>query len=230
MEKCFPFGWPQEAHSTNFPSFGKGSLIHPWPSLSLSAEEVAEAKAMATSKSHSQAEKRRRERINSHLSTLRQLIPSSHKLDKAALLGRVIDHVKDLKRKAFEVEGGFTMPTEIDEVTVECGGTGGQNSSGSNSKETHFIRASICCDDRPELFNDLVEALHGLRLRAIRADMATLGGRMRNVLILCTRDGEENVCLSSLKDSVQAVLGGVASRMSSSTTLSSKRQRALSLY
>eukprot|EP00249_Psilotum_nudum_P016104 c25659_g1_i3 orf=265-648(-) len=38
------------------------------------------AKALAASKSHSETERRRRERINTHLTTLRSLLPSSTKV------------------------------------------------------------------------------------------------------------------------------------------------------
>lgn len=41
---------------------------------------VSEAKTMAALKSHSEAERRRRERINAHLATLRGLVPSNEKV------------------------------------------------------------------------------------------------------------------------------------------------------
>lgn len=41
---------------------------------------VAEVRAALALKSHSEAERRRRERINSHLSTLRRLIPNTSKV------------------------------------------------------------------------------------------------------------------------------------------------------
>ncbi|KAL5576685.1 hypothetical protein UlMin_018384 [Ulmus minor] len=71
--------------------------------MSIPIEGFAEDKAIAASKSHSQGEKRRRDRINAQLATLRKLIPKYDKMDVAALLGSVIDQVKDLKRKAMEV-------------------------------------------------------------------------------------------------------------------------------
>ncbi|XP_058110314.1 transcription factor bHLH30-like [Magnolia sinica] len=234
MEKCIPSGRVQETHRTQFPSMYKGCLILPWPAhvtspwfvrgttSSSSMEESVEARAITTSSSHSQAEKRRRERINAHLSTLRHLIPSASKMDKASLLGAVIDHVKDLKRKAFELGQSLIMPTEVDEVTVEC------NENGNNkikNKESIIIRVSFCCNDRPELFADLSQALDSLQLRTVRADIVTLGGRVRNVLILSAKDSEEIVCLSSLKDSLKAVLGWVAlPRMSSPGTSTNKKQ------
>ncbi|OMO51560.1 hypothetical protein COLO4_37623 [Corchorus olitorius] len=46
--------------------------------------------------------------------------PNMIQMDKAALLGSAIEQVKDLKQKATEVSKVFTVPTEIDEVTVDC--------------------------------------------------------------------------------------------------------------
>ena len=42
---------------------------------------VSEAKALAALKSHSEAERRRRERINAHLTTLRSLVPCTDKVN-----------------------------------------------------------------------------------------------------------------------------------------------------
>lgn len=43
-------------------------------------KEVPEAKALLALKNHSEAERRRRERINAHLSTLRGLVPCTEKV------------------------------------------------------------------------------------------------------------------------------------------------------
>ncbi|CAA3013482.1 transcription factor bHLH30-like [Olea europaea subsp. europaea] len=46
---------------------------------------VSEAKTMAALKSHSEAERRRREQINAHLITLRDLVPSNEKAEISTL-------------------------------------------------------------------------------------------------------------------------------------------------
>ncbi|QHO28992.1 Transcription factor [Arachis hypogaea] len=142
-------------------AFASLQFQYPWP---LAFEGFPEDRAASASKSHSQAEKRRRDRINAQLATLRKLIPKSDKMDKAALLGNVVYHVKDLKRKAMDVSKSIIVPSEIDEVTIiECDPD--QDESYAKVKILkHNIVISVCCDDRPELFSELIQVLKGLRL------------------------------------------------------------------
>ncbi|KAL5721779.1 hypothetical protein ACHQM5_005380 [Ranunculus cassubicifolius] len=133
-----------------------------------------EAKAIAALKNHSEAERRRRERINSHLNMLRSLVPSTDKMDKASLLAEVIKHVKELKRSTTDACEGYIIPMDIDEVTVEP--------HEEEEKRLFCIKASLCCEDRPEIFTDLRQALDTFNLKTVKAEMSTLGGRMKNVL------------------------------------------------
>ncbi|XP_038885248.1 transcription factor bHLH51 [Benincasa hispida] len=217
------------ANSSHDPSLLLPWMINPqfssstefFPSFSTAAEGmIAEDRAASASKSHSQAEKRRRDRINAQLATLRKLIPKSDKMDKAALLGSAIDQVKDLKRKAMEASKNMTVPTDMDEVTIDS------TIVEDNSRNNIAIKVSVSCDDRPELFTELIQVIKGLKLTTIRADMASVGGRIKSILILCNKDGEKSVCLNTVQQSLKLVL----SRMSSSSTAStcrirSKRQR-----
>lgn len=85
----FPPTWPQQAPATHVNSSASTSnsnsnSIHHFHELPYSwlniNQIVAEDRATAVSKSHSQAEKRRRDRINAQLATLRKLIPKSEKV------------------------------------------------------------------------------------------------------------------------------------------------------
>jgi hypothetical protein len=115
--------------------------------------------------------------------------------DKASLLAEVIEHVKLLKRQtsavldAAETPGGASqqqqlrlLPTEADDLAVEAAEDG---------EGRLVVRASLCCEDRAGLIPEIARALAALRLRARRAEIATLGGRVRNVLLI-TADEEED--------------------------------------
>ncbi|KAG2541961.1 transcription factor bHLH30-like [Panicum virgatum] len=146
----------------------------------MTAQEIMDAKALAASKSHSEAERRRRERINAHLARLRSLLPNTTKTDKASLLAEVIQHVKELKRQTSEItEEACPLPTESDELTVDAS---------SDEDGRLVVRASLCCDDRADLLPDLIRALKALRLRALKAEITTLGGRVKNVLFITGDD------------------------------------------
>ncbi|CAO2191542.1 unnamed protein product [Urochloa humidicola] len=164
----------------------------------MTAKEIMDAKALAASRSHSEAERRRRQRINSHLARLRSLLPNTTKTDKASLLAEVIEHVKELKRQTSAVLGAagegeeasasaaarrhMLLPTESDELAVEAG---------EDDEGRLLVRASLCCEDRAGLIPDIARALAALRLRARRAKIATLGGRVRNVLLITTASDDE---------------------------------------
>jgi hypothetical protein len=174
--------------------------------------------------------------------------------DKASLLAEVLDHVKELKRQtsAMMVAAAAVskddedagpaqlLPTEADELAVHAavGGDG-----------RILVRASLCCEDRPDLIPDIVRALAALRMRARRAEITTLGGRVRSVLLITADegaggDGNDEDQPNALHDderaashrrheciaSVQEALRGVMERRTASSDTSSsggsiKRQR-----
>ncbi|XP_075524155.1 transcription factor bHLH30-like isoform X2 [Primulina tabacum] len=176
----------------------------------MTTQEIMEKKALAASKSHSEAERRRRERINNHLAKLRSLLPSTIKTDKASLLADVVQQVKKLKRQTSLIQETSPVPSETDEIKVD-------NASDKDGKLV--IKASICCEDRSDLLPDLIKTLKSLRLRTLKAEMTTLGGRVKNVLyITCEADNQDSnndnigfeqqqpLCISSIQEALQAVL------------------------
>lgn len=187
----------------------------------LSEEDAsASANASAASRSHSEAEKRRRDRINAQLSTLRKLIPRSEKMDKAALLRSVVEHVKDLKGRAKEISKVVNTPTDIDEVIIEHLD---EEENHENSSNSIFLKVCLCCDDRPELFSELNRALKNMKLTTVEANITSLGGRIKCVFVVKSING---VCLNSLKQSLRVVLSRIAiSPSTSNYRIKSKRQR-----
>ncbi|XP_073127712.1 transcription factor bHLH51-like [Henckelia pumila] len=213
MANCY---WSEE-YSTWLPlGYPPASGVQgQWPRAE---EDAAEDRA---ARSHSEAEKRRRDRINAQFSTLRKLIPKSEKMDKAALLGHVVEHVKELKKEVKEVCKHSTIPSEIDEVTIDF-----LDKQGTDP-ENVYLKASVCCDDRPELFSELSIGLKSVGLAIVQVDLTSLGGRVKGTFVLSAKGTScSEEYLSSLRQSLKLVLSRVV--VSSATTsygARSKRQR-----
>ncbi|PSS05655.1 Transcription factor bHLH30 like [Actinidia chinensis var. chinensis] len=184
-------------------------------------------KALEALRNHSEAERRRRERINGHLASLRSLIPGTNKMDKASLLAEVLDRLKELRRNAAEATKGILVPLDIDEVIVE------QQDGGSDG-DSCAIRASLCCDYKHEILSDLRQALDALHLKTVRAEIATFEGRMIYVFVItCCKDRnmEYNercqLLASSIRHTMRTVLDKfyASEEISSRSTFSNKRRR-----
>ena len=135
------------------------------------------------------------------------------------MLAEVIQHVKELKRQTSLIADTSPVPTESDELTVDA-------SDDENGK--FVIRASLCCEDRSDLLPDLIKTLKALRLKTLKAEITTLGGRVRNVLFITGEEEEEQqqqqqYCISSIQEALKAVMEKTNGDESSSGSV--KRQR-----
>lgn len=150
-----------------------------------------------------------------------------YQTDKASLLAEVIQHVKELKRQTSEIAEASPVPTEIDELTVDP-----DESCGDGKL---IIKASICCEDRSDLLADLIKTLKSLRLRTLKAEITTLGGRVRNVLVITGEEegladknsssngGGSNPSIGCIQEALKAVMERQTSDDSSTSSI--KRQR-----
>ncbi|KAI3992558.1 hypothetical protein MKX01_020850 [Papaver californicum] len=136
----------------------------------------------------------------------------------AILLGCVVDHLKELKRNILDE---ITIPNDSDEVIVDhvtasttttgAATTDDNNNNNNNNKYNNiYLKTTVSCEDRPELFMDLIEALRGLKmLRIIRTYMVTLSGRITlNIVVITIENQESNsniIGLNSLKESLKVV-------------------------
>lgn len=121
------------------------------------------------------------------------------------------------------------VPTEIDELTVDT----------SDEDGKFVIKASLCCEDRSDLLPDLIKTLKALRLRTLKAEITTLGGRVKNVLFITgeedsssnSNDEEQQqqeqqqppYSISSIQEALKAVMEKTSGDVSSSGSV--KRQR-----
>ncbi|XP_039038027.1 putative transcription factor bHLH107 [Hibiscus syriacus] len=200
----------------------KGELVK--APLKVGKKKVPEEKIIAALKSHSEAERRRRERINAHLDTLRTLLPCRQKMDKATLLGEVIKQLKELRNNATEASKGLVVPMDDDEVSVEpC------NIDAADG--VVCFKASICCDYRPQIMTDLRQALDALpfQIKIVKSEISTLGGRLKNDFVFtagCTRsssvkhvvddDGDNADAWSFIACSIRQALDSVLEKASTS--------------
>ncbi|KAI9082044.1 hypothetical protein K1719_035969 [Acacia pycnantha] len=206
------------------PPAAAASTMHSFCSSSyypLDSSEITDTphqdRALAALKNHKEAEKRRRERINSHLDKLRTLLPCNSKTDKASLLAKVVQRVRELKQQTSQITELETIPSETDEITVLSTSSGDYDGGDGRL----IFKASLCCEDRSDLIPDLIEILKSLHLKTLKAEMATLGGRTRNVLIVAADKDHSIESIHFLQNALKSLL----ERSNSSER--SKRRRAL---
>ncbi|CAK9216674.1 unnamed protein product [Sphagnum troendelagicum] len=156
-------------------------LIH---SSKVTAQEMLDAKELAASRNHSEAERCRRECINSHLSTLCSLLPSSTKTDKASLLAEVIDLLSELKQHAADVGDGASMPTDVNELQIDKDPPYGEG--------WHVLRVTFGCNDRADLFQDLIRIFNQLDFRLLKAEIATVSGHIKCIIHVAARSSSNN--------------------------------------
>lgn len=142
-------------------------------------------------------------------------------MDKAALLGQVVDRVKEDSKKAQEVSKLCTIPTEIDEIMIHDM----DEEEEASSSENTYVKASICCDDRPGFLSELNTALKGVGVTLIEADISSLGGRIKTNFLVCANQNT-TPCSNSIKNSLKLALSRIlVSSGQSSYSARSKRQR-----
>ncbi|KAJ8551130.1 hypothetical protein K7X08_000500 [Anisodus acutangulus] len=147
---------------------------------------------------HAVAERKRRERINSHLHTLKKLFPYLPKKDKPRVLREAVTQLKELRKNvAQQLElSSLFLPSENDVVIVNyC------------DNEERTVKTTICCEDRPGLNRDLSSAIRSVQGRVIKAEMATVGGRTKAEMVVVlgnANGGEKDV--AQLKRALKAVV------------------------
>lgn len=115
------------------------------------------------------------------------------------------------------------MPSETDELTVD---------TTSNDDGRFVVKASLCCEDRPDLIPGLIKALKALRLRTLKAEITTLGGRVKNILVIAGEDDNESnqqLSIETIQDALKAVMERSAADESLHSAGGIKRQRTNNL-
>ncbi|CAH2063938.1 unnamed protein product [Thlaspi arvense] len=187
-------------------------------------DTISQDKSLAALRNHKEAERKRRERINSHLNKLRSLLSCNSKTDKATVLAKVVQRVKELKQQTLEISNE-TLPSETDEISVlnfeDC----------SKDDGRIIFKVSFCCEDRPDLLQDLVKILKSLQMETVYADITTIGGRTRNDLVVVAdteKHGVESVKFlqNALKSLLERSSQSVVMRRGGGGGEMTKRRRA----
>lgn len=143
----------------------------------------------------------------------------------------MIQHVKELKRQTSLIAETSPVPTEVDELTVDAADEDGK----------FVIKASFCCEDRSDLLPELIKTLKALRLRTLKAEITTLGGRVKNVLFITgdeddspatsggSGDHQSQYCISSIQEALRAVMEKSSGGDEITANGSVKRQRTNNL-
>lgn len=119
-------------------------------------------------------------------------------MDKASLLTEVVRQVRELKKYADDVSAlspdtwNGLVPGEADEVRMTA------------AEETGLVRVSVCCEDRPGLMTEVNQAIRSVQARVVKAEMATVGGRTKSVVVFQGQvNGEDR---SMLHASLRSIL------------------------
>lgn len=107
-------------------------------------------------------------------------------MDKATLLAEVIQQVKELKKNAAEASKGLLLPMEVDEVRVE------PHDDGTGDGTCNYLMASVCCDYNPRLLSDIRQALDSLDITTVKAEISSLGGRMKSMFLFTSSKKPKN--------------------------------------
>ncbi|KAG7019584.1 putative transcription factor bHLH-like protein, partial [Cucurbita argyrosperma subsp. argyrosperma] len=197
----------------------KGELVK--ASTQPSKKRVSEEKALAALKNHSEAERRRRERINSHLSTLRDLVPCPIKTSEG-----------------IEEEGCRSQQWSFRSIGHR---RSQRRTLWGGSKRAYDLKATICCEYQPELLCDLKQALDSLHLKLVKSEISTLGNRVKSIFFFTSSIAENaahteasRLLASSVHRAISLVLEKASSveysPRTTTTTLPRKRRRLSSFH
>lgn len=139
--------------------------------------------------------------------------------DKASLLAEVVQHVKELRKQADDVarrhdghlscsssgQSGSDRPSGTESWPFPDESDDAILSYCEGAREPKLMKATVSCEDRPSLNRDLSHAIQSVRAKAVRAEMMTVGGRTKSVVIMQWPDeGEEKV--GALERALKAVV------------------------
>lgn len=136
--------------------------------------------------------------------------------DKASLLAEVVHRVKELREKAADVASQHGGPwscvsTGSEPESWPFPGESDEASLSYCDEEAKLVKATVCCEDRPGLNRDVARAIRSARAKPVRAEMMTVGGRTKNVVVMQCGGGRGEEDIRALRRALKAVVENRAS-------------------
>jgi hypothetical protein len=100
------------------------------------------------------------------------------------LLAEVIDLLSELKQHAADVGDGASMPTDVNELQIDKDPPYGEG--------WHVLRVTFGCNDRADLFQDLIRIFNQLDFRLLKAEIATVSGHIKCIIHVAARSSSNN--------------------------------------
>ncbi|KAL0328895.1 UNVERIFIED_CONTAM: Transcription factor [Sesamum calycinum] len=94
-----------------------------------------------------------------------------------------------------------------------------------------LLRASLCCDYRPDLLSNIRQAINDLDIQVLKSEISTLGGRVKTVFLVTTGEGDNGraagleVLVGSVRAALSTILDKVCASAEYAQELFSPRKR-----
>eukprot|EP00898_Chlorokybus_atmophyticus_P007836 jgi/Chlat1/8053/Chrsp73S07519 len=215
------------------PFYSPEQFLSPTMSMSARSSPTASSPQNSRPASHSAAERRRRDRFNERLNTLRDLVNCSVKADKTSVLENAIEYVKKLQlrtiapaspgasrdishRRSSSDQDPFAAPTpptrppphlrehsQDSEESALRVGHVTKELSVENVVDGYRIRMS--CKYERSVFSNIMQVLSNLQLDVVKADISASSDQAMNIIRVRLPEGNKTTA-SELRHSLQVVL------------------------
>ena len=131
------------------------------------------------------------------------------------MLAEVVHHVKELKRQVEDVgrrDGGCSNSQRSELESLQFPGECDEATLSFCEEERELLKATVCCEDRPGLNRDLNRVIRSVQAKVVRAEMTTVGGRTKSIVVMQWSGDEEEIgpLKRALKDVVENRVSGMA--------------------
>ncbi|CAN0878449.1 Transcription factor bHLH131 [Linum grandiflorum] len=173
--------YKSRAHPNSIDYRQVASSLNAYKQRTTSCKE--EAKQMSKEK-HKHSERDRRSRVSSLYSSLRMILPTLVKKNKASVLHETIRQVRRMNSAASALNAACRGGSD-------CLYPGGDDHVTVDKAKDKLLKVTLSCNDRSGLMVDIGKAVRSVKAKVVRAEMVTIGGRTKCVFRVKGVDGFE---------------------------------------